>query len=357
MTAELPIFPGEYDAHNCAFADLDANYWRDGYFAPPDFRYWAMYEFVHASPSFQAVACHLRGLESTLPLPSDLDEVAEVFKDFFIELGPNTPQTNQGIARMEQAYGPRVGSREKIALPTDWWNVKGKSIFGIAAPDPAVRIFKLTKRESRIRVERAKNDCIVAQISLNQSLDDALLLLKKKLGKHEFSIANIQVNPPKFSFLRSDVRRSTMAMCLEVLKWYRPGTSHIPVWWIGNYCAVTKSLSFTQEEFEAFTKDERTYRKKRLEIATSRVLRTALLLAENAARGRFPCLDPFPEAQLTAFKRKAGRPAAQAKRKPREAAFDPALNAFQNADFVGLSAIFGSRLPQLDMPKSKKTKK
>ena len=34
----------------------------------------------------------------------------------------------------------------------------------------------------------------------------------------------------------------------------------------------------------------------------------ALLIAENAARGRFPCDKPFPEAMLDAYTRKAGRP-------------------------------------------------
>ena len=313
--------------------------------------------FVHASPSFQAVASQLRGKPTTLPIPVDQTVVADVFKDFFLELGPDTPQTNESISRMEKIRGPRISSRDKLAYPTDWWNAKGKRIFGIPAPDPNVRVFELTERKKSIRVERFKSDCVVVQVSLNQSLNQALMEITKKLTPVKFSESNIHVDKPKYSLLDTPIRRVTMAMALKVLQLYQTDNEKYPLWWIGNQCAVTKSLSFTQEEFDAFTPKERAYRKKRLEIATSRVLRMGLLLAENAARGRFPCVDAFPEAQLTALKRKAGRPAMPVKRRQREIAHDPAFNAFSDADFSGLSATFGSRLPESIGVNSNKQKK
>lgn len=358
MANQFFIFPGNYEAHKVAFAELEAQYWRDGFFAKSDYRYWAMYYFVHASPSFRAVANKLRGKACDLPMPVDASLIEDIFKDFFIELGPNTPQTNESIIRMVKLRGPRLGTTEKLAHATDWWNVKGKRLFGIEAQDPSVRVFsQLTSTNKSVKIERAKTDCLAVQISLNQSLEDALDVLAKKLRSYNFSSENYQVEQPKYKLLESSVRRSTLGMALEVLEWYQSGKNPNPMWWIGNYCAVTKTLSFTQEEYDRFSNKERAYRKKRLEIATSRVLRTALLLAENAARGRFPCIDPFPEAQLTGLKRKAGRPKAPAKRKTREVANDPALNAFADADFASLGAAFGSSLPSSLKSSKKKASK
>lgn len=347
MAIQLPIFYATpYEAHKVAFAELDAQYWRDGFYVKADYRYWAMYAFVHASPSFQAVANKLRGRPCDLPMPADASLIEDVFKDFFLELGPDTPHTNESIIRMEKLRGPRLGTTEKLAYPTDWWNAKGKRLFGIAAQDPSVRVFSpLTASNKSVKIERAKTDCLAVQISLNQSLDDALEALAKKLSSYKFSAANYQVEKPKYALLDSSVRRATLGMAQQVLEMYQSGTAPKPMWWIGNHCAVTKSLSFTQEQYDSFSNKERAYRKKRLEIATSRVLRTALLLAENAARGRFPCVEPFPEAQLTALKRKAGRPKTPVKRKPREVAKDPVANAFPDADFAILGAAFGSSLP------------
>ena len=358
MSNQLFIFPGNYEAHKVAFAELEAQYWRDGFFAKSDYRYWAMYYFVHASPSFRAVANKLRGKPCDLPMPVDASLIEDIFKDFFIELGPNTPQTNESIIRMEKLRGPRLGTTEKLAHASDWWNAKGKRLFGIEAQDPSVRVFsKLTSTNKSVKIERAKTDCLAVQISLNQSLEEALEVLAKKLSAFNFSSENYQVKKPKYTFIENPIRRSTLGMAQQVLELYQSGTKPKPMWLIGNHCAVTKSLSFTHEQYDSFSNKERAYRKKRLEIATSRVLRTALLLAENAARGRFPCIDPFPEAQLTALKRKAGRPKAPAKRNAREVAKDPMINAFADADFASLGAVFGSSLPSSLKSSKKKASK
>ena len=56
-----------------------------------------------------------------------------------------------------------------------------------------------------------------------------------------------------------------------------------------------------------------------LSIAARRLIRTAALVAENAARGHFPCDKPFAEAQLDYYKRKAGRPVGSKRAKRRKA--------------------------------------
>jgi hypothetical protein len=117
MTAQLPIYPMSHEAHQIRFMEMEAKYWSDGFYAPSDFRYYAMYLFANASPSFQAVASSLRGKPTTLPMPSDFAAVEDIYKNFFLEIGPKTPQTNESIARMQKIRGPRTGRSEK--LPVD----------------------------------------------------------------------------------------------------------------------------------------------------------------------------------------------------------------------------------------------
>jgi len=56
-----------------------------------------------------------------------------------------------------------------------------------------------------------------------------------------------------------------------------------------------------------------------LSIAARRHIRTAVLIAENAARGRFPSDKPFKQAMMGDYKREAGRPAGTKRIKRRKA--------------------------------------
>jgi hypothetical protein len=56
-----------------------------------------------------------------------------------------------------------------------------------------------------------------------------------------------------------------------------------------------------------------------LSIAANRLVKKAILLAENAARGRFPSDKPFQEAQLDYSKRKADRTSGSTRAKRKKA--------------------------------------
>lgn len=66
--------------------------------------------------------------------------------------------------------------------------------------------------------------------------------------------------------------------------------------------------NFKAEEFETITPDDIAYQREILSIGARRLIKKAALIAENAARGRFPCDKPFPEAIFYPYERKAGRP-------------------------------------------------
>lgn len=357
MNQRFLISPADGAVYRNAFQDFSAQYWRHGYFVQEDWRYEAMYRFVHASPSFRAVLAQVRGKTTELPLPKDLERVREVVEDFYLPIGAKTPMTNDSIARMEKLRGFPKNEEGRIAHSNDWWDAKGRRLFGLAAPDPSVRVFPaLTESHKSIRVERFKNDSVVAQISLGQTIEEALEQLKSALLRFNFSRDNIQVEKPKYKLHDHPIRRSTAAMALTVLEQYYRPEIHNPLWLIGNECAVTKSISFTAEQYEKFKPEELAYRKRRLEIATSRVLRTALLLAENAARGRFPCVEPFEEAQLKAIKRKAGRPVGSSTRKKKQPLSAPDAGS-ASPDFSRLSSAFGLSVPHNDQSGGTKLKK
>jgi hypothetical protein len=64
---------------------------------------------------------------------------------------------------------------------------------------------------------------------------------------------------------------------------------------------------------------EYSWQKEVLSIAARRLIRTAVLIAENAARGRFPSDKSFKQAMMGDYKRKPGRPAGSKRTKRRKA--------------------------------------
>lgn len=288
------------------FVTLDADFWRDGFYAKPDYRYAAMYEFVHLSPSFQAVLARRLGVPTPYPQPMDAAAVEPTVDNFYVPRGQLTPRTSRALRDDPDDAA--------LALVDDWWDAQGKRLFGVPAPDRPVRVYgSLTRSNPRRTVEltRGQSDSLVVQISLGQSRDDAIRALKKALDQFTFGGGKQSVHTPQYVFATSRIRPSSLGIAAEVLRMYQYTQDMYPVWWIGNHCHVTRTLSFTQEQALRFTDAELAYRKRRLHIATSRILQTALLIAENAARGRFPCVAPFKEAQLDALRRRPGRPSKQ----------------------------------------------
>lgn len=113
---------------------------------------------------------------------------------------------------------------------------------------------------------------------------------------------------PKYSVLKNRIRETTLEAGWHALTYQRLHDQEIPLWWIGNTLNLILRQSFNQEQYDRLKSRELAERKRLLGIAAARLIKTAGLIAENAARGRFPCVDPFPEAQMSFFKRKAGRP-------------------------------------------------
>lgn len=248
-----------------------------------------MADFIEISPSARSVYNHMTGKPNPLPLPDDCDAVAKVVEDFkgYFELDWNA----------ERYWEPRQ----------KWWREEGQFLFGIPAPAPKVRVFDpLTAQNKGLHVAWNKHDCLVAQIPLGQSLAATMRQLKAQLSKHPFAESAIK-QQPKYSFQPSKMREATLGQAIAVLGDYMRSPD-LPLWWIGNFYRVLPGVCFDEEEAAQLGAGEVAYRKEIIGIATSRLIKKGLLVAENAARGRFPSTNPFPEAMTGVFKRKSGRP-------------------------------------------------
>lgn len=267
------------------FVECDANRWRDGVEAPADYRYAAMYEYLRLSPSFFSALRHIENKKSPYPLPVDMEVVEPVAKDF------------RHIFR---------------ATSWEWWRKHGKYLFG--SPTPALKVYvagKVSPNCRSLTVMHDQNDAMVVRIAVNQSKKDALAALEVELdnliAKGQFGTKVGNQLKAKYGFISKRIRRPTLALGAQVLQYYQSKKVY-PLWWIGNLFQVSPAMCLTPENVLKLDDAEIAYRKQVLGITTSRIVNNAMLIAENAARGRFPCADPFPEAMTNVFERSVGRP-------------------------------------------------
>jgi hypothetical protein len=258
---------------------LGADYEQAGLSVKPDLRYDLVCDYLKLSPSYEAVMCHLAKQKSFYPLPKDSKVVAKIVNDF------------GAIYKMREA---------------DWWEKIGMGLDGISAPLPSVKVNGvLDKQNKELKNEWRGVNSVVAELPLNLTLPQALKQLRKQLADYQFSAALPKQTAPLYQLSNSKLRIDTLQNGLTALRLYKKG---LPLWKIGNHLRLIPAQSFIESEAGEIFEDELGDRKELLSIAASRLIRSASLIAENAARGRFPSDKNFSEAITTPYKRKAGRP-------------------------------------------------
>jgi len=138
---------------------------------------------------------------------------------------------------------------------------------------------------------------------LNLTLPQALKQLRKQLANYQFSTALPKQTAPTYQLSNSKLRIETLQNGLTALRLYRRG---LPLWKIGNELRLIPAQSFIERDMD-LNDPNLADRKELLSIAASRLIKTAALVAENAARGRFPSDKRFSEAITSPYSRKAGR--------------------------------------------------
>ena len=97
------------------------------------------------------------------------------------------------------------------------------------------------------------------------------------------------------------------------LSWYR-AKPKMPLWEIGHKLKLVPIMIFNLQQ-EKLHPEEYAHEKATLATAARRLIRQAILIAENAARGRFFTDEKFPEAMVDTYQRKAGRPVGTTRKK------------------------------------------
>lgn len=255
-----------------------ATYESDGVFVAADWRYELLLDYLQLSASYQAVMRNQGKPVQGMNLPADFSRVQEVFEDF--------------------------GNIRSIG-EARWWTSRGKQLFGIKAPEPVVRLHgRLTSKSTSQVMEWRGVDELVVTLPLGLTRATALKRLAKQLTDEPFAQALDRQIKPKYTLYPSKLRKETLVAGVEALKMYR---RHEPLWRIGNRLRVVPAQCFDEQE-SVLNPRSHNDNKIVLSIAARRLIRTAILVAENAARGRFPCNKSFPEALLEEYQRKAGRP-------------------------------------------------
>jgi len=255
-----------------------AEFDKSGLSVKPDPRYDLVCDYLKASPSYESVMRKMAKQKSPYPLPKDYKVVAQVVKDFGL------------IYRMKEA---------------DWWDKVGKQLYGISAPLPNVKVLgTLDSSNTSVPTKWNGIDTVIAELPLNLTITQAMKQLRKKLEGLNFSATLPKQTAPKYQLSNSKLRIETLQNGLSALRMYKRG---LPLWKIGNELRLIPAQSFIEKDVDEIEIDLAD-RKEILGIAASRLIKTAALIAENAARGIFPSNKNLKTAITTSYKRRAGRP-------------------------------------------------
>jgi hypothetical protein len=259
--------------------ELGAEFTRHGLSVRSDWRYELVVDYLKASPSY--LALRNQELKYKIPwgLPSDYKQVKQVFDDF----GP--------IYKMQEI---------------EWWTKIGMYLYGVKAPYPKLEVVaELNAANQKVFVAKTVADSLVVQVPLSITKSQAIKEFKKLLEEYTFANAVPKAVAPKYQLTNSKLTKYTLMLGLMALRYYEKG---MPLWRIGNRLRLIPGQCFDESLLDQSKNYFYSDNKEILSIAASRLIKTAVLIAENAARGRFPSDKPFKEAMLNRYKRKAGRP-------------------------------------------------
>ena len=269
---------------------LSAEFMEDELEVIPDWRYQLVVPFIRQSSSYLAVRDKYRGVKVKKgDLPKDEAAVYKVAEWFDIL---------------------DVEADDDGGDQTDWWERAGKSLYGFEMPTPKVMGTFIDAGQTQTMTMGHLVPSLVIQVPLNLSQTKAERDIKS-LIKHfmEHSQSYIHFNQPlpdsyktHYKLEKSKLQEGTLVNCLEALTMYKTG---IALWKIGN--ALDLSPAHRIDE-DVAPKENDIDNKRFLSVKARQLIKIGSLVAENAARGRFPSKKPFPEAMLASYERDAGRP-------------------------------------------------
>lgn len=258
---------------------------KSGIFASVDWRYELLVDYLKESPSYQLARRAKLAKPGVKPkgAPEDWGKVSEVYDDF------------GDLFRIEESK---------------WWSLVGRHLFGVKAKEPVLLNLGLTNKslaepsslEGALTEWREMDspESLVLAIPTLLTKKAAMAQFAALLKRQKFRTQSIRTAKPKYELSSSKLRKPTLVLGPWALHLYKKG---IPLWKIGYQLKLSES-SIQDIDSGTGVSNAKAY----LQILASKLIHKAELIAENAARGRFPSDKPFPEAMLVSNQRKVGRP-------------------------------------------------
>lgn len=245
--------------------------------AAPSWLYGLWFQFLQLSPSYE-LARRYREKKGRLSaadkarLPEDFDQVLKVFDDF---------------GDVQRAFfKPWLQERGLPLFGEPGSRPKTRTMFRMTDSPGAVERAPLKLQEYLERYWTAQNrpDIVVVAIPIHQSITQARKDIARTIslyvkGKKKTSTA-------KYTLLGKGMHKKSLKVTLDQLH-VRTMYPEMKLWELGLYAGVSKTYCKLYGQ-----KTERTASNyedlRRVEMMTSRQLKIARWIAENAARGKFP---------------------------------------------------------------------
>ena len=241
-------------------------------------RYAMFIDYLQVSESYSIVQQHKQFPTQVTfnDLPADHETLLEVYNDF---------------------------SFVALYNKNEWWKNIGMALFGIQ-PDLNVRaVGILSSQKKAITVNRKNMDELVLAIPLALTETEVITKIRDLLSDNQVSFATkAQVVKSKYTLTNSRISKKRLINGLYALEFFK---QDMPLWAIGNKLALIPSQCFDATKLTSNKIDSLANKKYLLSVAARRLIEKAGYIAENAARGIFPCEERHEYAIIR--KRTAGR--------------------------------------------------
>ena len=263
---------------------------QSGWHTEPTAAYQLMFEFLVLSPSYELARkarANKLTKEESKNLPSDFDQVLATYD--------------------------LLGDVNCI-LFRQWWLKRGLQVFGNPYSKPKIHEIALIENGEPTQVEKIsrklKSDygdarqaeglsaALILSIPLGLKRSEILKKFRNLLDEHKSKDVG-ESEQPKIKLMGKRLHINAMVKGIRLL-WFKAAKPDWDNWRLGSKARLSSSYSgvlnpsAARSTHDAIEKDDRIIMGK----ITHRALKRFELIAENAARGKFPCTDPVDSAQF-----------------------------------------------------------